>query len=96
MVRLGIELCFDVILGGDSVPQKKPDPGPLNQVLSTFGISPAKAVIVGDGGIDIEAGKGAGVCTCGVTYGLGNREELVAAKPDFLIDDLRELKEYFC
>lgn len=93
---LGIELCFDVILGGDSVPQKKPDPGPLNQVLSTFGIGPAKAVIVGDGGIDIEAGKGAGVCTCGVTYGLGNREELVAAKPDFLIDDLRELKEYFC
>jgi phosphoglycolate phosphatase len=93
---LGIELCFDVILGGDSVQQKKPDPASLNQVLSAFGVSPAKAVIVGDGDTDIHAGKRAGVYTCGVTYGLGNREELVAAEPDYLLDDLCELKEYFC
>jgi 2-phosphoglycolate phosphatase len=93
---LGIELCFDVILGGDSVQQKKPEPSSLNKVLSTFGVSPAKAVIVGDGDTDIYAGKSAGVYTCGVTYGLGGREGLLAAEPDYLVDDLRELKQYFC
>jgi len=93
---LGIEPCFDAILGGDSVAEKKPDPGPLNQVLSSFGVSPVKALMIGDGGTDIEAGKRAGVVTCGVTYGLGKKEELVAAKPDFLIDDLRQLSKYFC
>lgn len=93
---LGIEICFDAILGGDSVAQKKPDPGPLNQVLSSFGVSPVKALMIGDGGTDIEAGKRAGVVTCGVTYGLGKKEELVTAKPDFLIDDLRQLSKYFC
>lgn len=93
---LGIEPCFDAILGGDSVPQKKPDPEPIHKVLATFGVQPVKALIIGDGGTDIEAGKRAGVLTCGVTYGLGKTEELVAAKPDFLINDLRQLTEYFC
>ncbi|MBI2986505.1 MAG: HAD-IA family hydrolase [Deltaproteobacteria bacterium] len=93
---LGIEDYFDAILGGDSVPQKKPDPGPLNQVLTTFGVRPVKALMVGDGGMDIEAGKRAGVLTCGVTYGLGDKEELAAAKPNFLVDDLRQLSDYFC
>ncbi len=92
---LGIEVCFDAILGGDSVPQKKPAPGPLNQVLSAFEVSPKKALMIGDGGTDIEAGKRAGVLTCGVTYGLGKREELIAAKPDILIDHLRQLTDYF-
>lgn len=93
---LGVESCFDAILGGDSAPQKKPDPAPIHQVLSTFRVDPAKALMVGDGGPDIEAGKKARVVTCGVTYGLGDREELVAAEPDFLIDELRQLTEYFC
>ena len=93
---LGIEPCFDAVLGGDSAPQKKPDPEPLHQVLATFRVIPGKALMVGDGGTDIEAGKRAGVVTCGVTYGLGKSAELIAAKPDFLIDDLRQLTEYFC
>lgn len=93
---LGIETCFDAILGGDSVAQKKPDPEALNQVLTAFGISPVMALMVGDGDTDIEAGKRAGVLTCGVTYGLGKREELIGAEPDLLIDDLSQLTEYFC
>ncbi|MBI2347928.1 MAG: HAD-IA family hydrolase [Deltaproteobacteria bacterium] len=93
---LGIETCFDAILGGDSAPRKKPDPEPLHQVLAAFRVAPGKALMVGDGGTDVEAGKRAGVVTCGVTYGLGKSEELIAAKPDFLIDDLRQLSKYFC
>ncbi len=93
---LGIEPCFDAILGGDSVPRKKPDPDPLHKVLATFGVTAGKALMVGDGGTDVEAGKRAGVVTCGVTYGLGQPSELIAAKPDFLIEDLRQLTEYFC
>ncbi|MBI4490846.1 MAG: HAD-IA family hydrolase [Deltaproteobacteria bacterium] len=93
---LGIETCFDAILGGDSVAQKKPDPEALNQVLTAFGISPVMALMVGDGDTDIEAGKRAGVLTCGVTYGLGKREEVIATEPDLLIDNLSQLTEYFC
>lgn len=93
---LGVENCFDAILGGDSGTQKKPDPGPLNQVLAAFSVSPVKAVMVGDGGADIEAGKRAGVHTCGVTYGLGKKEEILQAGPDILIDDIGQLADHFC
>jgi len=93
---LGIGTCFDAILGGDSVAQKKPDPEALNRVLCAFGVSPVMALMVGDGSTDIEAGKRAGVYTCGVTYGLGKKEELIEARPDLLVDDLRRLTEHFC
>ena len=93
---LGVENRFDAILGGDSAPEKKPHPALLNSVLEQFRIRAPDALIVGDGDIDIEAGKRAGVLTCGVTYGLGSREDLIAAKPDFMIDDLAQLARYFC
>jgi 2-phosphoglycolate phosphatase len=92
---LGVEKQFDAILGGDSVTDKKPHPALLNKALARFNIAATKAVMIGDGDIDVEAGKRAGVVTCGVTYGLGNKEDLAAAKPDFLIDHLSELPGYF-
>ena len=93
---LGIEERFDAILGGDSGAEKKPDPALLRLVLTQFQIIPVNALMVADGDTDIEAGKCAGVVTCGVTYGLANKADLIAAGPDFLIDDLEQLTQDFC
>lgn len=93
---LGIEHCFDIILGGDSGPYKKPHPALLRQALACFQLPAHRALMIGDGGIDIEAGKQAGVLTCGVTYGLGRREDVIAANPDFVIHHLSEIPLYFC
>jgi phosphoglycolate phosphatase len=93
---LGVDDQFDTILGGDSAAEKKPHPALLNLVLRRFQISPGRALMVGDGDTDIDAGKGAGVITCGVTYGLGNKDDLIATKPDFLIENLSQLSVYFC
>ncbi|HTF92026.1 MAG TPA: HAD-IA family hydrolase [Verrucomicrobiae bacterium] len=93
---LGVDDQFDTILGGDSAAEKKPHPALLNLVLRRFQIPPGRALMVGDGDTDIDAGKGAGVITCGVTYGLGNKDDLIAAKPDFLIENLFQLSVYFC
>jgi phosphoglycolate phosphatase-like HAD superfamily hydrolase len=67
----------------------------LQVVLERFQIIPADALIVGDGDTDIEAGKRAGVITCGVTYGLGSQDAVRAARPDLTIDRLAELTDYF-
>jgi phosphoglycolate phosphatase len=93
---LGVADEFDDIFGGDSAAEKKPHPALLEMALEKFHVPAASALMVGDGDIDIEAGRRAGVITCGVTYGLGNRDDLVAAKPDFMIDDLNALENYFC
>lgn len=92
---LGIGACFDLILGGDSAAEKKPHPALLTMSLERFQTAAAGALMVGDGDTDVEAGKRAGVMTCGVTYGLGDRRQLIDAKPDVLIEHLTELSNYY-
>lgn len=91
---LGVKPYFDMVVGQESVKKMKPDPEGILQVLEQFKIPPQQAVMVGDSHVDIEAGKNAGTITCGVTYGLGDREELIKSSPDILINDLAELLEH--
>lgn len=86
---------FEIILGGDSLPVMKPDPMPILYILKQLSVSPEKTAIVGDGTTDIEAGNSANVWTCAVTYGLKEREVLLKTNPDFMIDDILELKRIF-
>ena len=66
----------------------------MHVALRRFQLSAASAVIVGDGDTDIEAGKRAGVMTCGVTYGFAPHT-LCEAPPDVMVDSPRELQEMF-
>lgn len=91
---LNIGKYFDLVLGPESVKKMKPDPEGIMKVLATFGIEAEKAVMVGDSHTDIEAGRSAGILTCGVTYGLGNTDELIKSSPDFLINDMASLIGY--
>jgi phosphoglycolate phosphatase len=92
---LGVAARFHLILGGDSTAQKKPHPEPLRQALAKFAVEPSHALIVGDDAGDILAGRAAGVRTCGVTYGIGNREALIQSRPDHVIGDLLELQDHY-
>jgi len=56
-----------------------------------LGLSPASALVVGDSPQDVAMARAVGCGACAVTYGLRSREELAAAAPDFLLDDLRDL-----
>jgi len=87
----GIADCFRSTLGGDSVRCRKPSPCPLLQVASSLGVSPARTLMVGDMIVDIETGRAAGIKTCAVTYGFGERADLSAAGPDWLIDRIADL-----
>lgn len=89
--KLGIEGLFGAVVGGDSLPQRKPSPEPLWDALRRLGVSPADAVMVGDSGVDIQAARAAGVGAAGVTYGFRPKEELAGA--DFILDRFADLKE---
>jgi phosphoglycolate phosphatase len=91
---LNIKASFDLVLGPESVKRMKPDPEGIIKVLTEFGLPASCVVMVGDSHTDIEAGKGAGTLTCGVTYGLGNKIELIQSRPDFLISNITELLNY--
>lgn len=92
---LGISGCFRAILGEETAHAYKPDPAALRMAMDLCGAAPHATVMVGDSSVDIEAGKAAGVATCGVTGGFHTREEILAYGPDLIIDDLNELDDYF-
>jgi phosphoglycolate phosphatase len=85
---------FSTIIGGDRMPAKKPDPGGLHHILEQHRVRQEETLMIGDSLVDIETGKRAGVKTCGVTYGHAGRESLESAQPDWIINDLAELKQF--
>ncbi|KAF0134412.1 MAG: phosphoglycolate phosphatase [Candidatus Saganbacteria bacterium] len=87
--------CFDEIFGGDNAPCLKPDPCVIIKALNKYKIKKEKALIVGDMTIDVETGRNAGIRTCAATYGFQSKDELLQAKPDFVIDGIRELEKLF-
>jgi len=95
MVGLKVDEYFGAIFGREACKEVKPHPGPILKVLGELPAAPERTVMIGDTEVDIEAGKGAGVLTCGVSFGFGKVETVREAKPDFMIDEARELIDLF-
>lgn len=86
---LGLEDFFEVIIGADTLPFRKPSPEPILKLLRDLEVDPGEAVIVGDSINDVAAGRAAGVLTVGCTYGYGDMSEVEDA--DYLVGDFAEI-----
>jgi phosphoglycolate phosphatase len=86
---------FDAIVGGDTTPLRKPDPGPVLEAMKQLNTTPNETVMIGDSENDVIAGKRAGTHTCAVSYGFRSAEELRVTEPDFLIDRFDQLTNLF-
>lgn len=93
LISLGLRNFFQSVIGGDTLPARKPDPLPVRHLLERFSVDPSRAVIIGDGHQDVLCGKAAGILTCAVTYGFRQSPELESA--GFIIHRLFELTEIF-
>jgi phosphoglycolate phosphatase len=56
----------------------------IEAILQELSLAPEDTVMIGDRREDIVAGKSNGTRTIGLTYGYGSREEIAAARPDFI------------
>lgn len=79
---------FGMLIGGDTLPVKKPHAGVLAHVLRHQGVRPAEAAHVGDSSIDIESARNAGVRAWAVPHGYNAGLPIAAANPDRLFPDL--------
>lgn len=91
---LGLSGLFELILGGDSLPLKKPDPAPLLHVCEKLGVRVDESVMVGDSKNDILAANTCGMQSVGVTYGYNYGESIGVYNPDVIIDDFRDLLKF--
>ncbi|HEU6440976.1 MAG TPA: phosphoglycolate phosphatase [Microvirga sp.] len=88
---LALRGFFDAVIGGDTLPERKPHPAPILMALRRLGVDPGAALMIGDNYHDVQAAHAAGVRACAVTYGYSHKphaelgaDRLIDAMPDLL------------
>jgi len=74
--------------------QSKPSPQMLSQILVHTQLTAADAVMIGDSTLDLEMAQNIGMDSIGVTFGVGERDELVAYQPVAIVDEFSQLAQY--
>lgn len=88
---LGLANYFGLVLSGDSLPLKKPDPLPLLKAAEHFQVKPHNCLMVGDSLNDVKAARAAGFPVVAVSYGYNHGLDIRGAGADAVIDSLSEL-----
>jgi phosphoglycolate phosphatase len=87
---LGLARFFPVVLGGDSLAARKPDPAPLLAALDRLGAVPGDSAMIGDHRNDVLAARAAGASVVFARYGYG-LATLRELAPDAMIESFAEL-----
>jgi 2-phosphoglycolate phosphatase len=87
LAETGLDRRFDVVICGDTLPEKKPHPAPVLEACRRLGMAPAEAVMVGDDQRDIDAALAAGTRSIAVRFGYAGVEERIDEwRADAVID----------
>jgi phosphoglycolate phosphatase len=97
--HFGLSDYFDVVIGDSTAPPlsllaRKPQPDMLLEALRRLGVTADDAVMVGDSGVDVRAGRAAGMRVVGVRGGYSS-EPLESFAPDRLVASLAEMPAIF-
>ncbi len=92
---LGVEQGFGAVIGGNTCPTKKPDPGPLKEACKRLDLSTHEAAMVGDSRVDVEAGHNARMPSVAVQGGIGDQQALLAAGPALVLRRFSGLLDHF-
>ena len=91
---LGVHDDFGIVVSGDTLPVKKPDPAPLLHAARHFGVEPSDALMVGDSKSDVAAARAAGFQIVCMSYGYNHGEDIRAYGPDAVIDSMAEFASF--
>jgi phosphoglycolate phosphatase len=92
---LGLTPRFMAVIGGDSLPVRKPDPAGLELVRSRTGTTRDRVLLVGDSRVDMDTARNAGVAFCGVAWGIVP-DALRAARPERIVDHPADIVALAC
>lgn len=91
--ELGIAELIEVLVAGDDVTMPKPHPEGVIAALAQLGHPDHESgAMIGDSAADIYAGRDSGVFTIGVTWGVPEHDDLIAAHPDVLCETVAQLR----
>ena len=88
---LGVADAFSIVISGDTLPKKKPDPMPLLHAAEFFGVAPEASLMIGDSVSDVKAARAAGFQIVCMSYGYNHGVDIRDAHPDAVIDSMVEI-----
>ncbi len=88
---LGVYDDFSIVISGDTLTKKKPDPAPLLHAAELLGCQPSDAMMIGDSVSDVAAARAAGFQIVCMSYGYNHGVDIREAAPDAVIDTLTEI-----
>ena len=89
---LGLMDYFSTVIGGDTLPKRKPDPGGIFVLQQAAGRALTETLLIGDSEIDMRTGRAAGIATCGVMWGFGYAG-FESCPPTFLVETVPALQQ---
>ena len=92
---LGIFDDFEIVISGDTLPKKKPDPLPLLHGAEHFSVAPDECLMIGDSISDVKAARAAGFSIVCMSYGYNHGVDIRESNPDAVIDSMTELVQLF-
>jgi phosphoglycolate phosphatase len=93
LATTGLTPYFSLVIGGDSLPEKKPHPLPLRHAAAALGTTPADNLHVGDSRHDAEAARAAGCAVALVPYGYSPADSIHKLDCDVIVGSLVELAD---
>lgn len=91
---LGIAHYFKLMIGGDSLSEKKPSPMPLLYCAEQLDFEVKDCLMVGDSKADIQSAKAANMPVVALLQGYNQGLDLSLFEPDTLLAELHNLPEY--
>ncbi|HXU92844.1 MAG TPA: phosphoglycolate phosphatase [Gallionella sp.] len=85
---IGLAKFFDIVLSGDTLPEKKPHPMPLLHAAQFFGVPIEQLLLIGDSLNDTVAARAAGCPVFCVPYGYNHGEPVDGLDLDAVVADL--------
>ncbi len=86
---------FELVVAGDTLERKKPDPLPLLHAAKVMGVSAEDSIMLGDSKSDVKAARAAGFGIICMSYGYNHGEDISNYSPDLVIDSMAELTAIF-
>lgn len=86
---------FPVVICEEDAPLPKPDPAPLRLAAARLEVSPEACLMVGDGAVDVAAGRAAEMATAGAGWGAVDEAALAEVGPTYLLARPSELLDLF-
>jgi phosphoglycolate phosphatase len=91
--KAGLAHYFSLVVSGDSLAAKKPDPLPLQHIARHFAVAPKRLLVLGDSANDTQAARAAGCPVLCVPYGYNEGRPVQSLDCDGIVSSLREVHD---